>query len=105
MQQKIYFSTANFRIKLIKLLRLSGFYIFACYLKYIFAITFYIALGILFFGIHWCLVPYRPDNETLEQEGQHTARGQQIFSFIIAFLTGIWPARHLKRLNVARGQK
>ncbi len=36
---------------------------------------------------------------------QHTAREDQIFSFILAFLTGIWPARHLKRRYVARGQK
>ncbi len=44
------------------------------------------------------------------RKGQHTARGphlarkDHIFSFKLAFLTGIWPARHLKRYNEARGQ-
>jgi hypothetical protein len=36
---------------------------------------------------------------------QHSAREDQIFRFILTFLTVIWPARHLKRYNFARGQK
>ena len=51
------------------------------------------------------------DYVILHKEGQHTTRGprparkEQIFSFLIAFLIGIWPARQLKRRNVARGRK
>jgi hypothetical protein len=41
-----------------------------------------------------------------EQEGEtYGPREYQIFSFTLAFLTGIWSARHLKRRNVAREQK
>jgi hypothetical protein len=29
--------------------------------------------------------------------GPQTAREDQIVSFILAFLTGMWPARHLKK--------
>ncbi len=36
---------------------------------------------------------------------QHTPPEDQIFSFILAFLTRILPARHLKKRNFAHGQK
>ncbi len=36
------------------------------------------------------------------RRGQHTAREDQIFSYILAFLTRIWPARHLKKAQCGR---
>jgi hypothetical protein len=37
--------------------------------------------------------------------GPHQAREGENVSFILQFLTEIWPARHILKDNVARGRK